>query len=82
MSPPHDKPGCTQPALGEQATRALGRAPSAAVRRHVDACPACSLERRAFASLGQHGAAPNPALAEMIKAAWRVRSGRSPSGDG
>jgi len=59
---------CVEPGLGAEATRALGRRVSARVAAHLEACPACRLQRRAFEELDRHAAPPPPELRGQIRA--------------
>jgi hypothetical protein len=59
--------GCADPSLGARATQALGHVPPAAVAAHLAACPACSLQRVAFAGLGARSVPPPPGLRAHLR---------------
>ncbi|WP_437738071.1 hypothetical protein [Sorangium sp. So ce1335] len=71
-SPYPAPPACTDPQFGAQATQALGLLPPTAVAAHLVVCPACRLQRAAFAGLDAHAVSPTPALrADLRRLALR-----------
>ncbi|WP_437321475.1 hypothetical protein [Sorangium sp. So ce385] len=66
-SPYPAPPACTDPRLGAQATQALGASPPAAVAAHLALCPACRVQRAAFAGLGAHAVPAPPELRARLR---------------
>lgn len=78
MTPPPypAPPACADPPLGAQATQALGLSPSPAVAAHLAVCPACRLQRAAFARLEIVAVPPSPDLRARLR---RHALGRYPA---